>query len=163
MSLANTTATSMLYTWHHENKQKDLKFESLKNWNSIKDLTNFRKDSWTKEIMKKSWILDIYSKKRYSRGALLPLESISGISRVVQTSHCFDVLKLYFLLGLAHSRIRNENIVIKMQIWRYRLENYSLNAFDSDSSKTIRKKIRPKGPKLCSAKGMAIVYIIRFR
>jgi hypothetical protein len=31
--------------------------------------------------------------------------------------------------------------------------------FDSDSNKTITKKMRPKGPKLCSAKGMASLHL----
>jgi hypothetical protein len=71
-------------------------------------------------------------------------------------SRCFDVLKLYFRLGLAHSRTRNGNTMIKMQIYKYRLENDTLNSvFDGDSKKTITKKIHLKGLKLCSGKGMA--------
>ena len=39
------------------------------------------------------------------------------------------------------------------------LENDTLNSvFDSDSNKTITKKIRPKGLKLRSGKGMASLY-----
>jgi hypothetical protein len=46
-----------------------------------------------------------------------------------------------------------------MQIWRYTLQNDTLNSvFDSDSNKTITKKIRPKGLKSCSGKGMASLY-----
>ena len=37
-------------------------------------------------------------------------------SHTIETPHCFDVLKLYFRLGLAHSRTKNGNTVIKMKI-----------------------------------------------
>jgi hypothetical protein len=46
-----------------------------------------------------------------------------------------------------------------MQIWKYRLKNDTLNSvFDGDSNETITKKIRLKGLKLCSGKGMASLY-----
>jgi hypothetical protein len=56
-----------------------------------------------------------------------------------------------------HNRARNA--VYFCQIRRYRLANDSRNtAVDIDFNKTITKKTRPKGPKLCSAKGMASLY-----
>ena len=48
-----------------------------------------------------------------------------------------------------------------MKIPRHKLENNTINSvFDSGSNNIITKKICPKGPKLCSAKCMAIVYIV---
>ena len=35
-------------------------------------------------------------------------------SHTMQTSHCFDIFKSYFRLGLSHSQTRNGNIVIKV-------------------------------------------------
>jgi hypothetical protein len=39
-------------------------------------------------------------------------------------------------------------------IWRYIINNTPHSVIDNDSNKNIAMKIRPKGPKLCSAKGM---------
>jgi hypothetical protein len=45
-----------------------------------------------------------------------------------------------------------------MQICRYKLENNTLNSvLDSDSNKTITKKICWKGPKFCSAKPQKVI------
>jgi hypothetical protein len=48
-----------------------------------------------------------------------------------------------------------------MQIYRYKLENNTLNSvLDCDSNKTITKKIGWKGPKLYSAKYMASLHCL---
>ena len=79
-------------------------------------------------------------------------ELLGGKHRIV------SMIQVFFRLNLS----KNLNILkyrnnCEKQICRYKLENGTLNSvLDCDSNKTITKKICPNGPKLCSAKGMAL-------
>jgi hypothetical protein len=81
------------------------------------------------------------------RNVLADLKCISGRTAVEALAYNLDILKF-----------RNKRC---KQICWYKLENNTLNSvLDCDSNNTIMKKISWKGPKLCSAKGMPLLYIL---